>query len=391
MLTKSSISGKGKRSQVFKLKKFEDQCDLLAHCRLRVQGEDIGCYLNRRRNSLTQLWEYSVVFGFELRGIHPLLYPGEAETILGRVEQSLKGLHDRARLTFRFRSTADDTAEQATIAELMQRTESVEHQYFQAARSKNVRLLNDHSRRQHKSITVFASYQLGEFDNKGRNLIEKALGNAEFYYHKVFGKQKQVPVELLTSLLSDAFNSGYLPFRSMLAAMGLHTRALSVSDLWQDLWQTFNLKTEYNAAIPGLGYHLVLDDSSEAGEGLVLYEEFIDEQYSDIDPLSLAVSESFPRAGRSHIELGDQLIGAIGLEEKPAAFTSSTNQLLFMWEGICNTPNCEIVCELSPSPQLIAKIALQRVAKESMAGQSMAAKRNNVDVEARAWFTNGYF
>ncbi len=347
-----------------------------------MQGEDIGCYLNRRRNSLTQLWEYSVVFGFELRGIHPLLYPGEAETILGRVEQSLKGLHDRARLTFRFRSTADDTAEQATIAELMQRTESVEHQYFQAARSKNVRLLNDHSRRQHKSITVFASYQLGEFDNKGRNLIEKALGNAEFYYHKVFGKQKQVPVELLKSLLSDAFNSGYLPFKSMLAAMGLHTRALSVSDLWQDLWQTFNLKTEFNAAIPGLGYHLVLDDSSEAGKSLVLYEEFIDEQYSDIDPLSLAVSKSFPRAGRSHIELGNQLIGAIGLEEKPAAFTSSTNQLLFMWEGICNTPDCEIVCELSPSPQLIAKIALQRVAKESMAGQSMAAKRNNVDVEA---------
>ncbi len=347
-----------------------------------MQGEDIGCYLNRRRNSLTQLWEYSIIFAFAVRGTHPLLYPGEAKTILKRVEQSMKGLHDRVRLTFRFRSTADDTAEQATIAELMEGTDCVEHQYFQAARSKNVRLLNDQGRRQHKSITVFASYQLGEFDNKGRNLIERALGNAEFYYHKVFGKQKQVPVELLKSLLSDAFNSGYLPFKSMLASMGLHNSALNVSDLWQDLWKTFNLKTEYNAAIPGLGYHLVLDDNSEAGKGLVLYEDFIDEQYSDIDPLSLALAESFPRAGRSYIELGAQLIGAIGLEEKPAAFTSPSNQLLFLWEATCNTPDCEIVCELSPSPQLIAKIALQRVAKESMAGQSMAVKRNNVNVEA---------
>ena len=51
MLAKPSISGKRKRSQVFKLQKFEDQCDLLAHCRLKVQGEDIGCYLNRRRHS----------------------------------------------------------------------------------------------------------------------------------------------------------------------------------------------------------------------------------------------------------------------------------------------------------------------------------------------------
>jgi hypothetical protein len=382
VLTKSSVSGKRKRSQVFKLQKFEDQCDLLAHCRLKVQGEDIGCYLNRRRNSLTQLWEYSVVFGFEVRGIHPLLYPGEAEAILRRMEQSLKGLHDRQRLTFRFRSTADDTAEQAAIAALMERSNSVEHQYFQAARSKNVRLLNDQGCRQHKSITVFASYQLGEFDNKGRNFIEKALGNAEFYYHRAFGKEKQVPTDLLKSLLSDAFHSGYLPFKSMLMSMGLSARTLSVSGLWQDLWSTFNPKQEFNAALPGLGYHLVLDDSSEGREGLVLYEDFIDEQYSDIDPLSLAVSESFPRAGRSHIELAGQLIGAVGLEEKPSAFTSPTNQLLFLWEATCNTSDCEIICELSPSPQLIAKIALQRVAKESMAGQSMAAKRNNVDVEA---------
>ena len=383
MLAKPSISGKRKRSQVFKLKKFEDQCDLLAHCQLKIQGEDIGCYLNRRRNALTQLWEYSVVFAFEVRGIHPLLYPGEAETILRRVEQSLKGLHDRQRLTFRFRSVADDTAEQSEIAELIEQTERVEHQYFQASRSKNVRLLTEQGRRQHKSITVFASYLLGEFDNKGRNFIEKALGNAEFYYHKVFGKQKQVPVELLKSLLSDAFNSGYLPFKSMLASMGLRTRAFTARDLWQDLWRTFNPKQEFNSALPGLGYHLVLEDNFEGREGLVLYEDYDDTQYSDIDPLSLAVNESFPRAERAHVELAGQLIGAIGLEEKPSAFTSAKNQLLFFWESVCNTPNCEIVCELSPSPQLIAKIALQRVAKESMAGQSMAAKRNNVDVEAQ--------
>ena len=383
MPAKPSISGKRKRSQVFKLQKFEDQCDLLAHCQLKVQGEDIGCYLNRRRHPLTQLWEYSVVFAFEVRGIHPLLYPGEAEAILRRVEQSLKGLHDRQRLTFRFRSTADDTAEQSEMAALMQQSESVEHHYFQAARSKNVRLLTEQGRRQHKSITVFAAYLLGEFDNKGRNFIEKALGNAEFYYHKVFGQQKQVPVELLKSLLADAFNSGYLPFKSMLAAMGLRTRAFTVADLWQDLWRTFNPKHEFNAALPGLGYHLVLEDNFEGSEGLVLYEDYADTQYSDIDPLSLAVSESFPRAGRAHVELAGQLIGAIGLEEKPSAFASPSQQLLFLWEATCNTPNCEIVCELSPSPQLIAKIALQRVAKESMAGQSMAAKRNNVDVEAQ--------
>ena len=383
MLAKPSISGKRKRSQVFKLQKFEDQCDLLAHCRLKVQGEDIGCYLNRRRHALTQLWEYSVVFAFEVRGIHPLLYPGESEAILRRVEQSLKGLHDRQRMTLRFRSTADDTAEQSEIAALMNQSERIEHHYFQAARSKNVRLLTEQGRRQHKSITVFASYLLGEFDNKGRNFIEKALGNAEFYYHKVFGQQKQVPVELLKSLLSDAFNSGYLPFEAMLASMGLRTRAFTVSDLWQDLWRTFNPKQEFNSALPGLGYHLVLEDSFEGSEGLVLYEDNDDTQYSDIDPLSLAVSESFPRAGRAHVELAGQLIGAIGLEEKPSAFASPSQQLLFLWEATCNMPNCEIVCELSPSPQLIAKIALQRVAKESMAGQSMAAKRNNVDVEAQ--------
>ncbi|EDX82667.1 hypothetical protein S7335_968 [Synechococcus sp. PCC 7335] len=376
MLLKKSLSGKKpSNAQVFKQKKFEDQCDFLAFCRQQLQDEDVGCYLNRRRNNLTKLWEYSVVYAFEVRGIHPLLYPGEAEATLRRVEQTLKRLYGGQRLVFRFSSRADDSAKQAEISELINNTDIVEHQYFQASRSKNIRLINDQGKRQHKRITVFAEYKLGEFDNQGRNLIEKALGNAEFYYHRVFGKQKQVPGELLKSLLTDAFNNGYLPLKSLLASMGLRTITHKVTELWEDLWKTFNPKAEFNQKLPGLGYHLVL-------EGTSLYEDYLDVDHSEVDPLSLAVGEQVPRAGCSYVQLGQEIIGAIGLEEKPAAFTSPEHQLLFLWEAVCNIPNCEIFCELSPSPQLVSKIALQRVAKESMAGQSMAAKRNNVSVEA---------
>ena len=380
---KPSISGKRKKSQVFKVQNFEDLCNLLALCETKLQGEIVGCYINRDRSPLTGLWEYEVVYAFEVpQGYDPLLYPEEAEVSINRIEQAMKGLGHRQKLTFRFRSVADDTDEQATIAGLIDSTDSVEHQYFQAARSKNVRLLTEQGRRQHESLVIFASYRLGEFDNKGRNFIEKALGNAEFYYHKAFGKHKRVPVELLKSLLSDAFNNGYLPFKSMLDAMGLKTRPLTVDGLWKDLFGTFNIQNEFNSQIPGLGYHLKLEDNSEAGPGLVLYEDFKDEQYSAIDPLSLAIGESFPKARRSHVELCGELIGVIGLEEKPSAFTSASQMMKFVWDETANTPNCEIVCELTPSPKLIAKIALQRVAKESMASQSMASKRNNVSVEA---------
>ena len=379
---KSSISGKRKKSQVFKVQNFEDLCHLLALCQTKLQGENIGCYINRNRSPLTGLWEYEIVYAFEAQGHDPLLYSGEAAVLAKRIEQALKGLGDKQTLTFRFRSVADDTAEQQTIASLIHTTNSVEHQYFQAARSKNVRLLTEQGRRQRKSLVIFAAYRLGEFDNTGRNFIEKVLGNVEFYYHKAFGKQKTVPVELLKSLIADAFNNGYLPFKAMLEAMGFKARALTVTELWDDLWTTFNIHHEFNSVHPGLGYHLVLEDNSEAGAGLVLYEDFKDEQYSDIEPLSLVISQSFPKARRSHVELGGELIGVVGLEEKPAAFTSASQMLTFVWDEVADTPECEIICELSPSPKLVAKIALQRVAKESMAGQSMAAKRNNVSVEA---------
>ena len=379
---KVSISGKRKKSQVFKVQNFEDLCNLLALCETKLQGEKVGCYINRDRSSVTGLWEYEIVYAFEAQGHDPLLYPGEAEVLAKRVEQALKGLSNRQKLTFRFRSVADDVAEQEIISGLIDSTDSVEQQYFQAARSKNLRQLTQQGRRQQKSLIIFASYRLGEFDNKGRNFIEKTLGNAEFYYHKAFGKQKKVPVELLKSLLSDAFNNGYLPFKSMIDAMGLRAQALAVTDLWDDLWSTFNIDNEFDTAHPGLGYHLKLENGSEADPGLVLYEDFEDEQYSDIEPLSLMISQSVPKARRSHVELCGELIGAVGLEEKPSAFTSAGRMLKFVWDEAANIPDCEIVCELSPSPELVAKIALQRVAKESMAGQSMAAKRNNVSVEA---------
>ena len=378
---KASISGK-RENQVFKARHFENVSNVLSLCELALQGEKVGCYLKRDRSSLTRLWEYEVTWVFEAQGYDPIQYPGDAQVLVKRVEQALKGITDQHKLTFRFSSVADDTEEQQTISELIENTDSTEHKYFQAARSKNVRLLTEQGRRQHKSLTIFASYRLGEFDNQGRNFIEKALGNAEFYYHKAFGKQKKVPVELLKSLLSEAFNNGYLPIKAMLDAMGLKARPLSVDHVWEDLWKTLNINSEFDAQIPGLGYHLKLEDNSEAGPGLVLYEDFNDSEYADVDPMSLVISQSCPRARRSYVELGGELIAVIGLEEKPSAFVSSGQILRFVWEEMANLADCEIVCEITSSPKLVAKIALQRVAKESMAGQSMAAKRNNVSVEA---------
>lgn len=72
----------------------EGQYDLPTQRRLKVQDEDIGCHLKRHRNYLTQRWEYSIVFDFEIRGIHPSLYLDVAEPILKRIAQSLKGLHN---------------------------------------------------------------------------------------------------------------------------------------------------------------------------------------------------------------------------------------------------------------------------------------------------------
>ena len=49
---KVSISGKRKKSQVFKVQNFEDLCNLLALCETKLQGEKVGCYINRDRSSV---------------------------------------------------------------------------------------------------------------------------------------------------------------------------------------------------------------------------------------------------------------------------------------------------------------------------------------------------
>ncbi|MEM9004505.1 MAG: hypothetical protein AAGE59_13395 [Cyanobacteria bacterium P01_F01_bin.86] len=388
MMEKVSVSGNRKRSQTFKIRRFEDQCDQLAFCRMLMQGEDIGAHINRRSNRLTHLSEHDIVYGWAVEGIDPMVYPGQAEAILRRIEQPLKNLSDRHRITFRFRSTADDTTEQQQLSRVIQTTQRLEAQYFLGAKSRHIRELTNEGRRQHKSITIFASYRLGEFDNKGRSWLEKAVGNIEFYKDQVFGKEKQMPANLLRSLLLDAFNNGYLPLKAMFEAMGLRVRPLTVQELWDDTWLTFNPKQAFDQQPPGLGYHLVIEDKMAGGEtapreqSAVLYEDFIDETYNSIDPLSLAIHNNLPRARRACVELAGKLVGVLGLEEKPAAFVSPSHLLLYFWNAICNIPDCEIVCALAPSPKLVTKIALQRVAKESIAGQKMASHQNSINVEA---------
>ncbi len=90
-------------TQRYQFKPFEDETHLECICRLLVRGQDVGAYLLKRGK------QFSFVFGFKTPGIHTMQASGQAEVILNRLEDGLKGFRPGDRLRIHLRSFGNES------------------------------------------------------------------------------------------------------------------------------------------------------------------------------------------------------------------------------------------------------------------------------------------
>ena len=156
-------------TQRFTFKPFEDESHLECICRLALKGREVGAYLLNHRH------QYSFVFGFQAAGIHTLLAQGQAEVVLKRLEEGLKGLRAGDRLRLHLRSFSDDAERQQELDHLVKANTSLESQFLLLAQQRATRELTLKGERQSKQLYLFATYTIEPGKESASDRLEKLV------------------------------------------------------------------------------------------------------------------------------------------------------------------------------------------------------------------------
>jgi len=230
IMTKSRLG-----TQRFVFKPFEDETHLECLCRLQLRGRDVGAYLLKHRSKV------SLVFGFQSPGIHTLLAPGQAELVLKRLEDGLKGFRPGDRLRIHLRSFATDQTRQQELESLIQQSSNLESQFLLLAQQRATRELTDTHQRQPRHLYFFATYPLDDAQESSADLVEKLLAWVVAQYDTVKGLKEQNQQQSIVKQLTHGFTDGYLHWEQQLnGRMGLQVTPMSVEQLWAYLWDQFN-------------------------------------------------------------------------------------------------------------------------------------------------------
>jgi hypothetical protein len=351
-------------------KPFEDETHLQCLCKLALRGRDVGAYLLKRGH------QFSFVFGFQTPGIHPMLGTGQAEGVLARLEDGLKGFRSGDRLRIHHRSFANDFSRQQELEDLVTRND-LETQFLLMSQQRRTRELTLKQERQEKQIFLFATYAIESGKGSSSDHLEKVLAWIINQYETFKGMREQQEWQHYQQMLTHAFTDGYLHWERLInSRMGLQASPMTTDHLWEYLWQQFNYLQP-----PPLPQCLILQDEDQQislGETVA----------QDLHAASILIRgedgrPTHPKADRLWARVRGKFVGALALESKPTGFLSPEHQLYYLWQALSGVPDCEIVCELAAADRMMARITLQRLTKQSLTATYRATEFRNVDVAAQ--------
>ncbi|MEO0825164.1 MAG: hypothetical protein AAFY67_05830, partial [Cyanobacteria bacterium J06642_9] len=364
-------------TQRYRFKPFEDESHLECICRFALRDRDVGAYLLKYRRQL------SFVFGFQAPGIHTLLAQGQAETVLNRLEEGLKGFRPGDRLRLHLRSMADDSARQQELAELINTTSSLESQFLLLSQQRATRDATLQGTRQPKQLYLFASYTLEPGKEDSADRVEKILAWVLNHYDTFKGLKIQKEQQHYQQLLTKAFTDGYLHWEQQInSRMGLQASPMTADQLWGYLWSQFNKRTP-----PSIPQCLELSET----DGQLTLTENIRELLHTVSVLIRGENgrPTHPKADRKWVRVKGKFVGAVTLESKPAGFTSPEHQLYYLWYAFSQFSDCEFVCELAAADRMMARMTLQRLTKQNVTATFRANVLKDVDVASQMRLKQG--
>ncbi|OKH45306.1 hypothetical protein NIES2101_26730 [Calothrix sp. HK-06] len=346
---------------------FEDITHLAGITSISLGGRrNIGALI------LTNKEDIQIKFCFDIRGIHPSLPEEQILPIFENIEGGLKELPEGETLTVHLGSFTDDSWRQQELRKIESNCKLEQLNLLIRSERLRARELTNNGIRKNKFLRFWCTYTVkSSQDVKSNDPIEKLLKNIKTQWQTFTGEIHETRKLRIETILNDSFASGFQMWEQIISnTMGFSAKALSPENIWEIIWNQFNKSNPPSIANP-----------------LLLNEEGLhEEQNSDfhIRHLILENEDSVPFLDRNWVQLQDKYIGVLQFSEKPQGWVDEYDQLRYLWRVLSKEKisDTEIICQLSKANQALAKVALQRITKQSITSSAMSTDKGSIDVKA---------
>ncbi len=372
---------KTQANQSKKLSPFEDSLDLATLVRLKKSGYVIGAYLLSKKQVGDTNNTLQLVFGYTCTGIHPLFNSdNQVEAIAEAFENGCKEIPQGEKVTFRWSSFCDDANLVQRYQSRLSNPVSDESEYLDYAQLARTQELIRNKQRQTITLNVYATFTIKPGGTEPGDFIDRTITKFSNFLQRKFTPTgaSEITNKTLTQILEKAINVS-LRYQQILSGMGLHPSPKSEKQLWREL-------SNIVGATPTKVLHtLVFDEqglTEEFNEALARASGHLDQ----IHAVSVLLNNGVPYADRKWVclrtrEGGKKYVGVMTLAQKPEIFQSVNEQIRFLWNIVAREEiyDIEIITEVSPADQKLARVAQQLITKRShSAGLSSSGKTIDV-------------
>ncbi|NJN07540.1 MAG: hypothetical protein HC815_05935 [Richelia sp. RM1_1_1] len=346
---------------------FEDITHLAGITSISLGGrKNIGALILKKKEDI------QIKFCFDIQGIHPSLPEEQILPIFENIEGGLKELPERESLTIHLGSFTNDAQRQQELKKIEENCKLEQLNLLIRSERLRTRELTNAGVRKNKFLRFWCTYTITAIEeNKSDDPIEKALKQLQHSWQQFTGEIHGIRKLRVENILKDSFVTGFQMWEQIISnTMGLTTKALTPEEIWEIIWIQFNKSEPTQIANP-----LVLDD-----DGL----REIQNSDFHIRHLILEEENSVPFLDRSWVKLQNKYIGVLQFSEKPQGWIDEYDQLRYLWRVISKEKisDTEIICQVVKANQGLAKVALQRITKQSITSSAMSTDKGSIDVKA---------
>jgi hypothetical protein len=351
---------------------FQNEVNICCIAEIKKEDRQIAALLLEKGQS-----QYQLIFGFHISGLHSILHESEVNEFARTIEEGMKDLPQGERITFCTGCYSDDNQRQTQLNNLANNCHLKPISVLLRNEQLRIEELKNAGTRQQWQQIAFCTWTSDEQGTSQQkdlvsSLIEKSRNLTNWIVESITGSKRLYQETFFKKLLLQAFQQGFIQWEVLLnTKIGLEVTPCNANDLWQWLWNRFNLGTA-----PPIPQIITLEETET---GLQLTEILTTDKHI----CTLLIEGTQGRSAcpehrgdhdRVYLTGKGKVCGVMTMTDPPMGWTNTQEQLKWLWKILSSSyvHDTEAWIEISRSNDFLIQDNLARQAKQSKAARTIA-------------------